>query len=331
MEDFAIKARRLRKAIFSMAPPLSHSVQLARAPRCRNRIALLATLLLTGCVTTQEPETARTVDKEIEPSSELAERTPLLLESYAVITGEKLDRKELIDKASRLIKRQRSRTAIACLNDSLKLDPRDVKALEMRARCLERTGHLADALNDVERALAIKPDSTKLKQKKAQILDALGRTTESIAILDDLISRGGDVRNYRLRARALNASKRFEEAMHDLDIYIDARPDDLEAVRTRARLSCQLKDFDRAIADYTRAIDDDESNHDLLYGRALAYLACNRDREALADLSEAITLCGYKSSYYRARAQAYDRLGQTGLAEQDRRKAAIDDFPVTPQ
>lgn len=128
-----------------MTLPLSHSVQLARAPLCRNRIALLATLLLARCAA-REPETAITVDKEIEPSSEPAQRTPLLLESYTAVTGEKLDRKELIETASRLIKRQRNRTAIACLNDSLKLEPRDLKALEMRARCLDQTGQLAEAL-----------------------------------------------------------------------------------------------------------------------------------------------------------------------------------------
>ncbi|MGD9681053.1 MAG: tetratricopeptide repeat protein [Candidatus Obscuribacterales bacterium] len=335
MKDIAIHGRRLKKAIFPMASLLSHSVQLARTWQHLSCLLLqaallLATVPLTGCTARQEPETSSTVEKNEPPPPEAAVKTPLLLESYTAITGEKLDRKELIEKAAKLTKRKRNRTAIACLNDCLKLDPDDVKVLELRARCLERTGHLTDALNDIDAALAIKPDSKKLKQKKAQILDATGRTKESVTILDDLINQGGDVRNYRLRARALNANRRFEEAVEDLDVYIRARPDDFEAVRARARLSCQLKDYEKAIADYSKAIDDDDKNHDLLYGRALAYLACNRDREALADLSKAISLCDYKSSYYKARAQAYDRLGQNNLAEQDRRKAMIDDFPVTP-
>lgn len=206
-----------------MAPRLSHSVQLAQTLQYRNCLILpaallLATVALTGCTARQEPETARTIEKKEAPPPEVADKTPLLLESYTAVTGEKLDRKELIEKAAKLTKRKRNRTAIACLNDCLKLDPGDVKVLEMRARCLERTGHLTDALNDIDTALAIKPDSRKLKQKKAQILDATGRTKESVTILDDLIDQGGDVRNYKLRARALNANKRFEEAVHDLDV-----------------------------------------------------------------------------------------------------------------
>jgi tetratricopeptide (TPR) repeat protein len=74
---------------------------------------------------------------------------------------------------------------------------------------------------------------------------------------------------------------------------------------------------DRALADFTRAIELDPQTADWYFGRGMRYADAGADAEALADFTQAVTLSPQTGAYYYERGQVYRRLGDRAAARRD--------------
>jgi len=85
----------------------------------------------------------------------------------------------------------------------------------------------------------------------------------------------------------------------------------------------QLNDTDSAIADYTKALkqNDDYRKSYSLSLRSNAYFKKGNFKKALADINAAIEDYSENNDLYTMRAEIYEAMGNTDLAENDRRKA----------
>lgn len=74
-----------------------------------------------------------------------------------------------LDKASKEIEEGRLPQAVEWLDKAYELDKSNIQVLEVRADVLHKLNRLADALNDLNRYLALKPNDDKVKTKKELI------------------------------------------------------------------------------------------------------------------------------------------------------------------
>jgi tetratricopeptide (TPR) repeat protein len=95
----------------------------------------------------------------------------------------------------------------------------------------------------------------------------------------------------------------------------------IQITASRAIAYYDLKQFDKAISDYTEAIRLYPNDAQLYEGRAIAYDNLNQSDKAISDLIEAIRLQPDLAATYEIRAIIYDKLGKSSEAAQDRKKA----------
>lgn len=122
-------------------------------------------------------------------------------------------------------------------------------------------------------------------EERAHFLSNVAKTTR-------LIERRDSIPAYRMRAFALSALGRKEEALADFTKIIELAPDS-DAYRNRADLYAALKRDKQAIADYTRAIELKPNEPHWYTVRGKFYLERGHRSKALADYAKAVELAPY--------------------------------------
>lgn len=90
-------------------------------------------------------------------------------------------------------------------------------------------------------------------------------------------------------ARRLAEDGQSVEAMGVLTQFLGEAPDNVEALRMRATLSLQLEDWDRALADYNRAIFLQPDCADCCFDRGRAFMLSGDVQAAIEDFSNCIS------------------------------------------
>jgi formylglycine-generating enzyme required for sulfatase activity/serine/threonine protein kinase/Flp pilus assembly protein TadD len=120
--------------------------------------------------------------------------------------------------------------------------------------------------------------------------------------------------NHLLRGDQYRDAKDFDKAIAEYDKAIELDPNNVAAYRGRG-LSCLGKDdFDQAIADTTRAINLDPKDSVAYAARGAAHLNKEEPDRAIADCTEAIRLDRTNEPAYRRRAAAYYHMKAYDLA-----------------
>lgn len=219
-----------------------------------------------------------------------------------------------------------------------------------------RQGQTAEALEQLDKAIAKFPKYGRLRTLKAQVLLYEGRTDAALehvnqAIeLDDADAEAywlrGVARHYRkqlddaiadfnrvleleehnqaLRVRAVGSrgialvdKGRLTEGLHDLDQAIEARPSAVAERQFRAIAQLALNKPEAARADIEHVLRVDSNN--ALSWRLLGQLrlATGTAAEALTALDRSITLNAKDPAAYRYRADAHRRLKNAAKARAD--------------
>ena len=113
-----------------------------------------------------------------------------------------------------------------------------------------------------------------------------------------------------------NRRQLWSGALRHLDYLIIAKPSSSLHAR-RGRANAELRHWEAAKADYTKAIGNDGDRWDLWAGRAAAQAALGRWQEAIKDYSKAIEQKGDRAELWTAR-------GRLEAEHADWRKAAAD-------
>jgi len=156
-----------------------------------------------------------------------------------------------------------------------------------------------------------------------------GRFADAIRELSAAIEESpDDVEAYQQRTLAHIASDHPEEALADAHRAVKLAPDDIESYFVRGKSLMLNRLHDLAVADFDAVIDDnDESGHgdarlaEAYYQRGLARAFQGDASAAAGDFSRAIVKAPYRPELYEARAIAYECLGNSNEAEQDREEA----------
>ena len=170
-------------------------------------------------------------------------------------------------------------------------EPSEVASLLVQALALHQAGRLAEAEKIYGQILAIDPDQFDARHLLGFIFHQRGDSALAVHHIDLALQKNPDnILALNNRGIALNALKRFDEALASYDRAIAVRPDFLEALMNRGNTLQELRRLDAALASFDRAIAVRPDHVDAYYNRANTLHALKRFDAALASFDRALAL-----------------------------------------
>jgi tetratricopeptide (TPR) repeat protein len=176
------------------------------------------------------------------------------------------------------------------------------------------------------RALDVQPDSVKAFVGLGNAYQTLGEDRQAIADYSDAIEIGSayDRVAYTKRGISYYNLKDWQRALQDFERAIKLNSKNSEAYFYRAMTFYKLQDFARAIASFDNVVKVDPESDRAFYFRGRSNFNSQAYDRAIADFSQALTLKPDLIESYYYRGLAYSKLGNGSdyLALQDLRLAA---------
>ncbi|MGD9681817.1 MAG: tetratricopeptide repeat protein [Candidatus Obscuribacterales bacterium] len=213
-------------------------------------------------------------------------------------------------------------SAIADLEKAVSLDPGIAQAHEILAETYATRGESAKAIKAVSRAIQAKPTDAELYELRASILWERGRKKEALADLGESVKLRRDFRGYLARAKYFEADGRRDLAIKDYTTALqrEKRFDLGKAEILKARAACYSRDdkHQEAIADLSQVVEQISEDDDAFRLRGEEYFKLKDYHRAVADFTRAIEISpDYARASLEARGRAYRALGENELAERD--------------
>ncbi|MBX9568849.1 MAG: tetratricopeptide repeat protein [Candidatus Obscuribacterales bacterium] len=225
--------------------------------------------------------------------------------------------------------------AEADLTKALEFDKSDVSALFSRSEALFQQRKFDKAIEDLSVAIKLSPLSPEIYAKRAHALRASGKLKEAVSDFEKVIELRGTASDYTNVGMVYALLGNNTEAIAAYDKSIAKDPKIAMTYNNRGTSLSALNQMDRALADYTRAIELDSAYSRKKAGgvgsefafanRARLYSRLNRHEEAIADISNVIAcrpVVSDISSWFYFRASEYWKKGEPINAFQDFLRAA---------
>jgi tetratricopeptide (TPR) repeat protein len=210
--------------------------------------------------------------------------------------------------------------AIACLSllmSEHKIADQDLPlALTIRGIYQGQAEHLEEALNDLDQAIALAPDTPRALLSRGVVHVAMERYTEALDDFDRALHIQSDMIMARFLKGAVHIElERYEEGLAELSMITDADLENIEfdevsllhGVRGEAYLS--VGRYEEAISEFSLVIDKAGESGWTRARRGSAYLHSGRHEEAVSELTKAIQLDQSENAWtIGLRGEAYQRL-----------------------
>ncbi|MBK9619693.1 MAG: tetratricopeptide repeat protein [Candidatus Obscuribacter sp.] len=120
-----------------------------------------------------------------------------------------------------------------------------------------------------------------------------------------------------MRAQVLINTKQISKGLADYDYLIKtAVQGDTETYHFERARACERAGlYKEAIADYAQILQREKDQDEALYKRAICRSKLGQMNLALKDINDAIKYSGDNSRYLDTRAQIYDKLNKSSLAQ----------------
>ncbi|MEI6106729.1 MAG: tetratricopeptide repeat protein [Opitutae bacterium] len=171
-------------------------------------------------------------------------------------------------------------------------------------------------------------DDTEAQFNLAQKLEAQKKYAEAETVYSKLIEANLLEQSlYTRRGWVRHLQKNEKGALADLDMADMMKPNDPATLFRRGQVHLTLDDPDKAEKDFTVVATADPKNARVRYELATTLSRTGRNREALAAISEAITLEPQRAVYVMLRAVLHEKLGEGGpaLADADQARTLTSD------
>jgi tetratricopeptide (TPR) repeat protein len=204
---------------------------------------------------------------------------------------------------------KREKEALAAL-DALQAADSEDGYLAYKAELLQQFGHAEEAAHTFDLALAdtdkriaaAKTDTERmaLRQGRAQVLSAMGRSEGAVRELDTLIAKAPQnptLLNSRCWTRA-TANLELDAALRDCEAAVKAAPRSAAILDSRAFVKLRLGRYADAIADYDAALALSPQLPASLFGRGVAELRLGRRAAGEADIAAAQRIAAGTETQY---------------------------------
>ena len=187
--------------------------------------------------------------------------------------------------------RGRHAEALADLEASLKLDPKDDRAWYNKGVALGALGRNEEALLAYDECIRINPKNVSAWDNKGTVMGALGRHEEAVkAHKRSLDLDPSYLRAWHNMSVDLNALGRYDESLVSSDTALKLDPTNASAWNDKAIALRGLDKFDEALKAIDTALRCKPKSMDAWSNKAAILANLNRPDEALASLEEALKL-----------------------------------------
>ena len=146
-----------------------------------------------------------------------------------------------------------------------------------------------DALADLDRLLALRPDDTDALSRRGFVLGAVKRYDAALADFERALTLAPSSTNVRvLRVAALMGLDRHDEALESLDKILVDDPDNGAAINLRGKVFVHLERYEAALADFDRALVLMPDRPYIHANRGAVLMALGRNEEALESLDKTL-------------------------------------------
>jgi tetratricopeptide (TPR) repeat protein len=194
------------------------------------------------------------------------------------------------------------RKAVDALTLAIKLSPGSKELYKARAAIYAGLGEKEKALKDYEQLSKMEPKSLTAYFQQGQVLESMNKYDDACVVYKKMLPLDETKQKVPLKAIAY---KRL------------------------AILSSNKGKVKEAVAYLTEAAKFDAEDDEPLRLRGFEHIKLQEYQKAVDDFTEAIDIVPESSSNFAARAGAYAKLGKTELAEKDRKEALrLNDMPA---
>jgi tetratricopeptide (TPR) repeat protein len=179
------------------------------------------------------------------------------------------------------------RAALIIFDSLLQRNPDQREAALGRAAALRASGDAAGAVTAFGALLAAVPTDEEARLGLALTLSETSRAAEALPLFDALIASGHTVRTATVaRGTTLARLGQREAARGVLSQWVDAHPDDIDALTALARVELSLRNDAGASAIFARVLAVDPTNRGATLGRVETLLRAGNSAEALVLLGQ---------------------------------------------
>lgn len=187
----------------------------------------------------------------------------------------------------------------------------------LRGKAYSALGKTQDALNDMNKAIAIDPSGQNYCER-GRVFHESGQYDKAIGDYDKVLSMNlNDGNTFYNRALSNKAREQYKAAIEDFDKSLTLIPNDFWAILERGRSKVFVPDYRGALEDLSKSIDIDPDYCVARYERAEINLKLKLPEAALQDLNTAISKGKAIPQWYALRALAQARLGDFNKAASD--------------
>lgn len=191
----------------------------------------------------------------------------------------------------------------------------------LRSMIFSNQGKYDAAYDDLAKAIALDPKDSDARLVRAELARRRRKFEQTVEDCTHVIRHAPtNYRAYDLRSKAYEMMRQPDRAIEDLSKMIVQSRGGPEGYLLRAQLYSRLEKWDKAIADYgavSKTLPQDEA---ILVLRGNCYMKVGKFQSAIDDYTSAIALDA-RAMVYSLRAAAYEKLGKSDLAKQDRESA----------
>jgi tetratricopeptide (TPR) repeat protein len=196
-------------------------------------------------------------------------------------------------RASLYLKTHDFDKAIADCTQLLREDPQNPEPYQVRAVAYNQLGKFYEAIDDCSNGLKF----TKNKLARARLLrerslaySRLQMWKEAVADLEESAPELKDENSYLLRAHSYRSLKQYDKAIADYTELINRKPKSASAYIGRGICEAAVDKTDDAIADFQKALQINPLSVEALIQRGSVYLKLDKWREAADDFHAATNL-----------------------------------------
>ncbi|MFK7936179.1 MAG: tetratricopeptide repeat protein, partial [Saprospiraceae bacterium] len=221
-------------------------------------------------------------------------------ETYADLDAN-VNELSLIEEAIEAIDAEQFTVALEILDNSLTAFPNSAIAYDLRGVALLKLNRLADAETNFTQAIELRPDFAIAWYNLGRIAEQLGKSEAAMEHFNQALELEGDLtKAYFDRALLHKKTGDAEAAIADYDKILELRGDSyLKAYINRGLARKTLGDYVGALADLNKAIEEFPRQATLRNHRGNLHLLFGYHNRALEDYTRAIQLDNdYAEAYY---------------------------------
>lgn len=231
---------------------------------------------------------------------------------------------KMMTLAKKLLQEKKYAQALKELNGLISIDPQNLAAKLLRARCAMEEEEFALAFSDLEEVMKIKSDDVTLLMMHGKAALEVGNFEPAIQDFNVVLEKQPNNIDAAFNRGAAYLEKgSFKKAIKDFNNVINLKPDFTDAYIDRGNCWMELGEYKKAIEDYKKALKIDPNDAYPYYKQGQVHAQLKNYDKALAFYDKAISIEQDVPEYYWGRIYV--------LKELEKYKEAIKDIDVILQ